>query len=139
MKIRIFSVFFVILILFGMTVNSYSIERFPPPQFEGDYVRPEHTAPMPRGGAWPLIDAIVLLSALGVSSYLVHKKRSRKAVFSLMLFSLAYFAALHKMSPLLSGAITADAMASSAPFALCGRCVFLCRRARDVFMGGRVV
>ena len=81
----------VMLMIFSVTVNSYSIERFPPPQFEGDYVRPEHTSPMPRGGAWPLIDAIVLIAALGVSPWFVLKKRSRKAVFGLMVFSIAYF------------------------------------------------
>jgi NosR/NirI family transcriptional regulator, nitrous oxide reductase regulator len=77
--------------IFSITMNAYSIERFPPPQFEGDYVRPQHTAPMPRGGAWPFVDAIVLVAALGVSSFLVLKKRNRPALFFLMLFSLAYF------------------------------------------------
>ena len=79
------------LLILSLGMNAYSVERFPPPQFEGDYVRPEHTAPMPRGGAWPLIDAIVLAAALGAASWLVHKKRSRRAVFGLMVFSLAYF------------------------------------------------
>lgn len=46
---------------------------------------------MPRAGAWPLIDAAVLVSALGLASWLVLKKRSRKAVVGLMIFSLAYF------------------------------------------------
>ncbi len=91
MRIRIFYIFFVLLMFSSVAMNSYSIERFPPPQFEGDYVRPEHTAPMPRGGAWPLVDAAVLLLALGTASWLIHKKRSRKAVFGLMVFSLAYF------------------------------------------------
>jgi len=88
---KIFFVLFAGLLILSLGMNAFSIERFPPPQFEGDYVRPEHTAPMPRGGAWPLIDAIVLVAALGAASYLVLKKRSRYAVFSLMLFSLAYF------------------------------------------------
>ena len=91
MRIRIFYIFFVLLMFSSVAMNSYSIERFPPPQFEGDYVRPEHTAPMPRGGAWPFIDAAVLLLAIGTASWLIHKKRSRKAVFGLMVFSLAYF------------------------------------------------
>lgn len=91
MRIRFLSIFFVMLMVFSVTVNTYSIERFPPPQFEGDYVRPEHTSPMPRGGAWPFIDAAVLLLALGMASWLVLKKRSRKAVFALMVFSVAYF------------------------------------------------
>jgi NosR/NirI family nitrous oxide reductase transcriptional regulator len=91
LRIKILSVLFAGLLISGLSLNAFSIERFPPPQFEGDYVRPEHTSPMPRGGAWPLIDAFVLLAALGAASYLVLKKRSRPAVFGLMLFSLAYF------------------------------------------------
>ncbi len=91
MRVRIFYILFAVLMIFSVTVNTYSIERFPPPQFEGDYVRPEHTAPAPRGGVWPLIDAAVLLLAMGTASWLVLKRRSRKAVFSLMVFSLAYF------------------------------------------------
>ena len=91
MKFRLFSVLFAGIMVFSLCLNSFSTERFPPPQFEGGYVRPQHTAPLPRGGAWPLVDALVLAAALGLSSWLVHKKRSRTAVFSLMLFSLAYF------------------------------------------------
>lgn len=91
MRIKVYFVFFAGLLILSLAMNAFSIDRFPPPQFEGDYVRPEHTAPLPRGGAWPLIDAIVLISALGVSSWFVLKKRSRPAVFGLMLFSLAYF------------------------------------------------
>jgi len=91
LRIKVYFAFIAGLLILSLAMNAFSIERFPPPQFEGDYVRPEHTAPLPRGGAWPLIDAIVLISALGVSSWFVLKKRSRPAVFGLMLFSLAYF------------------------------------------------
>jgi NosR/NirI family nitrous oxide reductase transcriptional regulator len=91
LRIRILFAFFAGLLIFSLSVRAFSIERFPPPQFEGDYVRPEHTAPLPRGGAWPLIDAVVLISALGASSWFVLKKRSRPAIFGLMIFSLAYF------------------------------------------------
>lgn len=79
------------LLVCGLAANGFSIERFPPPQFETDYVRPQHTAPLPRAGAWPMIDTLVLLVALAVSSYLILKRRSRPAIFGLMLFSLAYF------------------------------------------------
>ena len=71
MRITIMSVLFAGLLIFGLAMSAFSIERFPPPQFEGDYVRPEPTAPLPRGGAWPLIDAVVLVSALGISSWFV--------------------------------------------------------------------
>jgi polyferredoxin len=77
--------------MYGFAVNAFSIERFPPPQFEGDYMRPELTAPLSRAGLWLITDASVLIAALALSSYLVLKRRSRPAVFGLMLFSLAYF------------------------------------------------
>ncbi len=91
MRIRFLYLLAAGLLIFSLSLNAFSIERFPPPQFEGSYIRPEHTTPLPRGGAWPLIDALLLVAALGVSSYLVLKKRSRPAVFGLMLFSIAYF------------------------------------------------
>ncbi len=67
-------------------------ERFPPPDFiETHHVMPSPTTPDPRLDVYEYIDAIVLLAALGLSSYLVLRKRSRRAVFVLMLFSLFYF------------------------------------------------
>lgn len=91
MKIRFFLLSLAGLLLLGLITDSFSLERFPPPQFEGDYIRPVHTSPMPRGGAWPLIDAAALAAALGIASWLVHKKRSRLLIAGLMIFSLAYF------------------------------------------------
>lgn len=80
-----------VLLVWGLAVDGFALERFPPPQFESDYVRPHPTAPPPRAGVWPMVDSLVLLAALGLSAYLVLKRRSRAAVFGLMLFSLAYF------------------------------------------------
>jgi len=79
------------LLVCGLFANAFSIERFPPPQFESGYERPAATAPSPRAGAWLIVDIFVLIAALGLSSYLVLKRRSRPATFGLMLFSLAYF------------------------------------------------
>jgi NosR/NirI family nitrous oxide reductase transcriptional regulator len=80
-----------LLLVAGLAANAFSIERFPPPEFEKDYVRPLVTAPSPRAGLWLIIDSLVLIAALGASSYLVLKRRSRRGVFGLMLFSVAYF------------------------------------------------
>lgn len=91
MRIRIFCAFFAGLMVLGLTFNAFSAERYPPPQFEGDYVRPETEDPMPRGGAWPLIDVVVLAAALGTASWFAVKKRSRAGIFGLLLFSLLYF------------------------------------------------
>ncbi|MHC4204878.1 MAG: 4Fe-4S binding protein [Planctomycetota bacterium] len=73
----------------GMTVG---VERFPPPDFvETDHVIPSPTTPGPRQDVYEYIDAAVLLAALGLASYLVLKKRSRRAIFAITVFSLLYF------------------------------------------------
>jgi len=74
-----------------LAVNAFSIERFPPPEFEKNYVSPLLTAPSPRAVVLLIIDCFVLIAALAASSYLVLKRRSRRAIFGLMLFSLVYF------------------------------------------------
>ena len=67
-------------------------ERFPPPDFvETGHVVPSPTTPHPRQNIYEYIDVLVLLAALGLASYLVLKKRSRRAIFVLMVFSLFYF------------------------------------------------
>lgn len=77
------------LILFGATSGA---ERFPPPDFvETDHVIPSPTSPGPRQDVYEYIDAAVLLAALVLASYLVLKKRSRRAIFALTVFSLLYF------------------------------------------------
>ena len=68
-----------------------AVERFPPPDFEGGYEMPSPTAPHARQNIYEYIDVVVLLAALGVSSYLVLKKRSRRAIFVLMILSVLYF------------------------------------------------
>ncbi len=69
----------------------WGVERFPPPDFESGYKLPSPTTPHPRQNIYEYVDAAVLLAALGISSYLVLKKRSRRAIFALMVFSLLYF------------------------------------------------
>jgi ferredoxin len=70
---------------------AWGVERFPPPDFESGYELPSPTAPHARLNVYEYIDVAVLLAALGVCSYLVLKKRSRRAIFVLMVFSLLYF------------------------------------------------
>jgi len=72
-------------------VREPPLQRFLPPEFESGYVRPSPTTPSPRQDIYEYVDAAVLLAAIGLSSYLVAKKRNRRAIFSLMVFSLLYF------------------------------------------------
>jgi ferredoxin len=77
------------LILCGMTSG---VERFPPPDFvETDHQIPSPTTPGPRQDIYEYVDVAVLLAALGLAAYLVLKKRSRRMIFALMIFSLIYF------------------------------------------------
>ena len=66
-------------------------ERFPPPEFESDYQRPTPTVPSPRQDVFEYVDAVVLLAALSASAYLVLRRRKRRSVLTLMVFSLLYF------------------------------------------------
>jgi len=66
-------------------------QRFPPPQFETDYQIPTvHLSP-PREALWEALDAAVLAAALSAASWLVFKKRSRRWIAALSVFSLLYF------------------------------------------------
>ena len=71
--------------------SAVSIERFPPPEFETDYTMNQTTTPMPHVEWMEAADVGVLFTALIAGSWLVLKKRSRKGIFGLMLFSLLYF------------------------------------------------
>ena len=65
--------------------------KFPPPQFESGHEFPQTTTPQARQGIYEYIDSAVLLGALGLATYLVLKKRSRRAIFGLTVLSLLYF------------------------------------------------
>lgn len=81
---------FLWLLLAGLC-SAEDIQRFPPPDFEGGYGIPATTTPLPRIGLLNDLDLAVLFAALSIASYLVLYKRSRRGVFILTIFSLAYF------------------------------------------------
>jgi NAD-dependent dihydropyrimidine dehydrogenase PreA subunit len=68
-----------------------AVERFPAPDFRGGHKMPAtEVSPVPsliRG----YIDVAVLTGALALAAWLVYKKRSRRGVFWLTIFSLIYF------------------------------------------------
>jgi len=69
----------------------FAQERFPRPEFQTDYVYPEHQMPLQRSQTWEFIDVGVLVAALSVTSWLALKKRSRQGLIWMSVFSLAYF------------------------------------------------
>ena len=66
-------------------------QRFPKPEFDSGYVQPSPTTPEPRAMALEYFDVFVLLAVLSLASWLAIKKRSRKGLLWLSLFSLIYF------------------------------------------------
>lgn len=66
-------------------------DRFPRPEFESGYEYPEHQMPTQRNPGWEYVDVLVLILALSITSWLVLKKRSRKGLIWMSVFSLIYF------------------------------------------------
>jgi len=71
-------------------------ERFPKPDFQSGYTRPDLITPGPRSQLLEYLDIFVLLAALSLATYFAHKLRSRRKLFVLMVFSLAYFGFFRK-------------------------------------------
>lgn len=79
-----------LLFITGIT-SSFAEQRFPPPDFETGHQLPGTTTPAARAFTWEYVDVAVLAAALLTAVYLIYKKRSRKGLVALSLFSLAYF------------------------------------------------
>lgn len=82
-----------LLILLLITAGSslHSQQRFPKPEFETGYVQPSPTEPEPRSVALEYFDVAVLLAVLSLASWLAVRRRSRKGLLWLSIFSLVYF------------------------------------------------
>ncbi|HEY5915567.1 MAG TPA: 4Fe-4S binding protein [Verrucomicrobiae bacterium] len=73
-------------------MSSFSEQRFPPPEFtETNHQLPATTTPAARGLFFEYQDLVVLAVSLGVATWLIYGKRSRKGLVGLSIFSLVYF------------------------------------------------
>ena len=82
-----FRPYFWLLLLAG---TAHSESRFPMPEFGTGYTHPEMHTPAPVN--WMMgWDVAVLLLALSLAAFLVLKRRKRREIFLLTLFSLIYF------------------------------------------------
>ena len=79
------------LLFLPLVLEAASELRFPPPDFESGYLMPTTQQPLPRGLAMEYVDGFVLASALGFATWIVYRKRSRKWLAGLGVFSLLYF------------------------------------------------
>ena len=81
----------IVVIMLFWHVVLYAQDRFPRPEFETGHQYPVNQMPVQRSQAWEYFDVAVLIAALSVASWLALKKRSRKGLIWLSVFSLAYF------------------------------------------------
>jgi NosR/NirI family nitrous oxide reductase transcriptional regulator len=65
--------------------------RFPPPDFESGYHLPTTAYPAARATWRDFADVGVLAAALSAAAYLALKRRSRRGILALSVFSVAYF------------------------------------------------
>jgi ferredoxin len=76
-------------VLAGTVANAQP--RFPPPDFESGHQVPATSLPPARAFLFQYVDVAVLAACLAAASWLVYRKRSRKGLVGLSLFSLIYF------------------------------------------------
>lgn len=81
--------FLLLLLVSGFIV--YGQQRFPKPEFDTGYVQPSPTTPEPRGFGMEILDVVVLFSVLSLLAWLIIRKRSRRAILWVSIFSLIYF------------------------------------------------
>jgi polyferredoxin len=93
---RLKHIFIFLLLLCPVFVHSQVQERFPKPDFQSDYIRPDLLTPPPRAVVLEFLDIFVLAAALILATYFSHKRRSRRNIFLLMVFALAYFGFFRK-------------------------------------------
>lgn len=81
-----------ICIIMIMPNIAFGVQRFPPPEFdETGHQLPEATQSPPRADFYEYLDVVVLLLALSLASYLALKRRTRRGLILLTIFSLLYF------------------------------------------------
>jgi NosR/NirI family transcriptional regulator, nitrous oxide reductase regulator len=83
--------YIIITILICWHVVLFAQDRFPRPEFESGYVYATNQMPLQRNSGWEYLDAVVLIGALSLTSWLALKKRSRQGLIWMSVFSLAYF------------------------------------------------
>lgn len=82
-------IFFFIACLASETVAQP--QRFPMPEFQTEYQKPEASTPEPRAASMEYVDLFVLISVLAFTIWLIFKKRSRRWILWVSVFALLYF------------------------------------------------
>ena len=109
---KVFRTLIVAMALFlGTAGAAFSAFRFPMPEFDSGYQLPAMQLPLAKASL-DLLDTAVLLGALSLSAFLVLKRRSRRAIFLVTIFSMLYFGFWRKgcVCPVGSGQNVLDAI-----------------------------
>jgi len=81
--------FLILLVSFqGMDAQ---VQRFPKPEFQTAYKVPTTVEPAPTSLLMEYVDVLVLVVVMSLTAWFIFKKRSRKGILWLSVFSLAYF------------------------------------------------
>lgn len=93
---KIFSIFSLFVLLIIDFAAFAQTQRFPRPEFESGYTQPVASMPEPRAGIFALVDVLLLIAALSLITWFIHRKRSRTGVVITSLFSIVYFGFLRE-------------------------------------------
>ena len=104
-----------VLLFLVLTGVALAEQRFPPPDFESGHQLPLTTTPPARAVLFQYLDVAVLAASLGMATWLVYKRRSRKGLMALSIFSLLYFGFWRK------GCVCAIGSLQNVALALCDR------------------
>lgn len=88
--LRVFASLRSIILLLGLAVSAHAEFRFPMPEFETGHTHPAVYTPAPSNAmvGW---DVVVLIATLTLAVIFVLKRRKRREIFLLTLFSMIYF------------------------------------------------
>ena len=78
-------------VLLALPALGQSHDRFPRPDFESGYTRPQINQPTPRSVVMEYVDVVILILMLSAAAYFSLKHVSRKAIFLLTVVAVAYF------------------------------------------------
>ena len=82
--------FILILVISLFTLNTYA-QRFPAPEFENNYKIPETQVSKVQPAILEYLDIAVFIGVMSLITWVILKKRSRRMVFWISVFSLLYF------------------------------------------------
>ena len=76
-------------LLFSFSLSA--VDRFPRPEFDNKHIIPTPVIPQPSPDIFHIIDLSVLVLALAAASFFIFRKRSRRGIVAVLIFSLIYF------------------------------------------------